>query len=142
MVNTAVEAELLGHLQRDLRQVAASEEQAIGVAHDVMRLIAFSLADGVEDRDDEEEGDLGRVLDSGSDRLQSELESLNGTIGDVSKRIDERLQAVVDRTDAIVHSSSETTIRRALKTESGNRIVARASAATGQLWARLKSPLS
>ena len=131
LVHFLVESDLVGRLASALAEVPETEQRAMGVAQDVVRLITF------HQREAESSGEVGEtfratmepVVDNGLARIEVELERLRGAAPRVASELEQRLESVLDRTDAYAVTGKTSYIR---STE-GQRVLSTVGKATSQM---------
>lgn len=95
-----VDSELLGGVEDKLSELPAIEQRAASVGQDVLRLVAFQIAEA-EAPDAALVGDaLVAVVDSGIERLGAELERLRAALPAFATVVDQGVRAVLEGTSA------------------------------------------
>jgi len=121
-----VETELIGGLQEALRVVPKSEQRALGVAQDVVRLVNFQLSelDSADEISPEElKNQLSPVIENSIERLDGEYEALSTLSRGLLAEVDQRLHVVVDGTNAYELSSSTGRLDQHIRVHQGKRAV-------------------
>ena len=122
-----MEAEFIGELQRELLELSSIEERSSGIAQDVVHLISFNLSHleaELESEDEDgvdagaEEGtalpQLAAAIESGIQRIESELELLREIPQKLTRHFDERLETVVRHTEAAAITGNRSELRHYL----------------------------
>lgn len=124
LVDFLAQAEFIGKLKKALSEVPVQESRSLGVAQDVIRLVAFNLEDldsGEEELDEPFVERMGPVVDSGLTRLEAEVERLAQLPAEAAAHVEERLKVVVERTEAYAITGSDDSLRQYVGTEGARK---------------------
>ncbi len=95
-----VDSELLGSIEDKLTELPAIEQRAASVGQDVLRLVAFQIAEA-EAPDAALGGDeLVTIVDSGLERLGAELDRLRAALPALEAVVDQGVRTVLEATSA------------------------------------------
>lgn len=120
------ETEIVGNLQEALSSVPAEEQQALGIAQDVVRLVEFQLSelDATEDLAPSEfQAQMLPVIENGMERLQAEQARLAGRAPTILNLVDQKLHIVIDGTNAYELSTASARLDQHIRAYRGRRAV-------------------
>ncbi|MEM9194476.1 MAG: hypothetical protein AAGF12_35190, partial [Myxococcota bacterium] len=118
-----LETEFISNLQRDLERVVPIEDHAVGVAQDIVRLLSFNVTEAEELSPEEARAHLTPVVESAIERMDNELQELRELGPKLEELIDDRLQVVIEGTDAYeITRMSDNLTRQFRKVESQKAI--------------------
>ncbi len=126
LVQFLVETELIGGVQEALASVPQLEQQATGVAQDVIRLVTFQISelDGGSDLSPAEFAEhMVPVVDNGIERLRGQIEKLSAITPTLQETVDEKLHLVVDGSNAYDLSTASDKLEQHIRVHQGKRAV-------------------
>lgn len=134
-----LDAELVGPLTELLSKVPSLEERAVGVAEDVIRLIAFHQ----QEFDPEESSNgfhahMEPVVSNGLERVEREIGPLEATVPNVRETLDTKLNAVLRGTEVYELTRSAQALGQHIRRQQGQRAVSGAQSLMLRSLARLR----
>ncbi len=137
-----VDAELVGPLTELLATVPALEERALGVAEDVIRLLAFHQQELEAGRAEASfHAHMRPVVESGIERVRAEKAPLEAIIPEVEAALDRRLEAVLRGTDVYELTGSAQALGQHIRRHQGQRAVSGAQSLALRGVARIRRTL-
>lgn len=135
LVHYLVESELVAGLSRSLTGLAKLEQRSLAIAHDVARLVNFHIQDLQDSQGtDDASSTLDPVFRSSRERLSKELAGLSSSHESALKECDEKLQLVVEGTNAYDLSTTTDKLETHLRLNQGMRAVSGARGMLLRAW--------
>ncbi|MEM6991994.1 MAG: ATP-binding protein, partial [Myxococcota bacterium] len=128
LVQFLIETEFLDLVGQELTGIPLQEQRAVGVAHDVTRLLAFTLGDldamggwGNDAFRDQ----IVSVVKDGADRLERELSVLRGAVDAFGDGIDKQIEVLRVETDPYALTGRSDNLGQYIRSREGHKAVSR-----------------
>ncbi|MBN1609604.1 MAG: hypothetical protein JW940_23430 [Polyangiaceae bacterium] len=141
MVQYVVEADFIAGLQEVMASVAPAESRAIGVVHEVVRLVTHhlgELAGADESMAPLLQAQVASVLEHSCKRVAAESASLREQLARLETTVDALLCQVVERTNTYELSRTASSLEQHLRLRQGKKAVFGARALLQRLVARVR----
>lgn len=128
LVQFLIETEFLDVVSQELTGIPLQEQRAVGVAHDVTRLLAFTLGDldamGGWNNDAFRDQILSVVRD-GTNRLDREVSALRDTVDGFGERVDKQLESLRTETDPYALTGRSDSLGQYIRSRESQKAVSR-----------------
>ena len=128
LVQYLIESEFAATVNRELSGIPAQEQRALGTAHDVTRLVEFSLGDLDAMGGWKNEAfrtQMTSVVRSGLERLEEERKELTSNIEKFEATVDRKVQTVVEGTDPYHLTTHTDNLTMYIRSREGKKAVSR-----------------
>lgn len=141
LVEYVCQTDLLAVLEAELRAVAQREQDAVHVAQDVARLVAFhvaTLAEATDEDRPEARSQLASVIERGAERIEQAVTSILEAVDHVDRTVLERVRQVIEHTSPYELTRAGRALELAMRSHRRRGAVGRMRDRVEALWAEVR----